>query len=187
MAFSVPYGVKLPPSLKNIYKELHTDLGIPDPKNGDLLWGTQSLSLAVCTDPDIQTDVEICSDGDSGAYIGWIDLRNANDDIYAQYVDGTTQWQTNGKAICTVTESQDGARLCSDYEGGVYITWDDYRNLSVSGNDIFGQHLYPNGTLYWNSDGEAIVSHPNNQWDQQICTDGENGLIIVLIRHWLIL
>ena len=29
LAFSVPHGVAIPPSLRNIYKELETDLGIP--------------------------------------------------------------------------------------------------------------------------------------------------------------
>ena len=37
LSFSVPKGVKLPPSLRNIYKELESDLGIRrDPQNGDL-------------------------------------------------------------------------------------------------------------------------------------------------------
>lgn len=36
LCFSVKPGVPLPPSLKNIYKELHSDLGIPPAKNGYL-------------------------------------------------------------------------------------------------------------------------------------------------------
>ncbi|MBQ7566412.1 MAG: uracil-DNA glycosylase [Oscillospiraceae bacterium] len=44
-AFSVPDGVKLPPSLKNIYKELQSDLGIAR-ASGDLTgWAEQGVLL----------------------------------------------------------------------------------------------------------------------------------------------
>ena len=34
LAFSVPQGERLPPSLRNIFTELHTDLGLPQPFGG---------------------------------------------------------------------------------------------------------------------------------------------------------
>lgn len=46
LAFSVKDGVKLPPSLINIYKELNTDLGLPIPENGDLTkWAKEGVLL----------------------------------------------------------------------------------------------------------------------------------------------
>ncbi len=46
LSFSVPYGVKIPPSLLNIYKELKTDLGIEPSKSGDLSsWAKQGILL----------------------------------------------------------------------------------------------------------------------------------------------
>ena len=46
LAFSVHNGVEPPPSLKNIYKELNTDLGIPIPQTGDLTkWAAQGVLL----------------------------------------------------------------------------------------------------------------------------------------------
>ena len=46
LAFSVPEGVPLPPSLRNIYKELESDLGRPAPKDGDLtFWAEQGVLL----------------------------------------------------------------------------------------------------------------------------------------------
>lgn len=36
LAFSVPNGAAVPPSLKNIFKELHSDVGIPLPNHGHL-------------------------------------------------------------------------------------------------------------------------------------------------------
>ncbi|HEB9328250.1 TPA: uracil-DNA glycosylase [Campylobacter coli] len=46
LSFSVPYGVKIPPSLLNIYKELKTDLDIEPSKSGDLSsWAKQGILL----------------------------------------------------------------------------------------------------------------------------------------------
>lgn len=46
LSFSVQKGIKVPPSLKNIYKELQSDLGITPPENGDLTkWAKQGVLL----------------------------------------------------------------------------------------------------------------------------------------------
>lgn len=46
LCFSVPPGVEPPPSLKNIFKELNQDLGIPIPRHGCLLkWAQQGVLL----------------------------------------------------------------------------------------------------------------------------------------------
>lgn len=46
LSFSVRDGVKLPPSLKNIYKELYDDLGVPIRTTGDLShWAKQGVLL----------------------------------------------------------------------------------------------------------------------------------------------
>ena len=46
MCFSVRAGTRVPPSLRNIFKELHTDLGLPIPDNGYLMpWAEQGVLL----------------------------------------------------------------------------------------------------------------------------------------------
>ena len=46
MSFSVPDGVVLPPSLKNIYKEIESEFGITCQKTGDLTrWAKQGVLL----------------------------------------------------------------------------------------------------------------------------------------------
>ncbi len=46
LSFSVQRGIALPPSLRNIFHELNTDLGIPVPKHGDLTrWAEQGVLL----------------------------------------------------------------------------------------------------------------------------------------------
>jgi uracil-DNA glycosylase len=46
LSFSVPAGIKIPPSLMNIYKELNKDIGMPIPNAGDLTsWANQGVLL----------------------------------------------------------------------------------------------------------------------------------------------
>ncbi|GAA4850355.1 uracil-DNA glycosylase [Kitasatospora terrestris] len=46
MSFSVLPGTKIPPSLRNIYKELEADLGVPAPDHGYLMhWAEQGVLL----------------------------------------------------------------------------------------------------------------------------------------------
>jgi uracil-DNA glycosylase len=72
LAFSVsPIVQKIPPSLKNIFLELNTDLGIPIPKNGDLSsWSKEGVLLL---NRILSTKV-----GESGSHadIGWKKITN---------------------------------------------------------------------------------------------------------------
>jgi uracil-DNA glycosylase len=46
LSFSVRDGVRVPPSLRNIFKELSADLGVPPPRSGDLSgWARQGVLL----------------------------------------------------------------------------------------------------------------------------------------------
>ncbi len=76
LSFSVPQGVSIPPSLRNIYQELESDLGIKPSKNGDLThWATQGVLLlnSVLT-------VEKNTPG-SHAKSGWVDFTDTVIDI----------------------------------------------------------------------------------------------------------
>jgi uracil-DNA glycosylase len=50
LCFSVPHGVKPPPSLVNIFKEIESDLGIKPPSHGNLeSWAKQGVMLLNAT------------------------------------------------------------------------------------------------------------------------------------------
>ena len=50
LSFSVKRGIKIPPSLVNIYKELSTDIGMAVPSHGELTsWATQGVLLLNAT------------------------------------------------------------------------------------------------------------------------------------------
>ena len=71
LSFSVPEGVKPPPSLVNIFKELQKDIGLPIPTTGNLTpWAKQGVLLlnAVLT--------VRAHEPASHAKIGWTDFTN---------------------------------------------------------------------------------------------------------------
>jgi len=50
LCFSVNDGINHPPSLKNVFKEIESDLGIPYPKSGNLIrWANQGVLLLNAT------------------------------------------------------------------------------------------------------------------------------------------
>lgn len=63
LSFSVPVGIAVPPSLKNIYKELHADLGFEIPAHGYLAsWAQQGVLLL--------NSVLTVEQGEAGAHRG---------------------------------------------------------------------------------------------------------------------
>lgn len=71
LSFSVPKGIKPPPSLMNIFKELNKDIGMAIPTHGDLTpWAKQGVLLlnAVLT---VRSNEPA-----SHAKIGWMDFTN---------------------------------------------------------------------------------------------------------------
>ena len=72
LAFSVPQGVKVPPSLVNIYKELASDLGIAAPGHGNLeSWARQGVLLL--------NNALTVEEGQAGAHqgLGWEAVTDA--------------------------------------------------------------------------------------------------------------
>jgi len=72
LSFSVPPGIKFPPSLSNIFKELHTDLGLMPPDNGCLdRWASQGVFLL--------NSVLTVRAGEAASHskIGWIEFTDS--------------------------------------------------------------------------------------------------------------
>ena len=64
LAFSVAPGCKIPPSLRNIFKELQRDLGQPSPANGSLLtWARRGVLLL--------NNCFTVEEGQAASHAGW--------------------------------------------------------------------------------------------------------------------
>ena len=72
LAFSVPEGIAIPPSLRNIYKELETDLGIAPASHGNLTrWADQGVLL-------LNTSLTVeAGQADSHQRRGWEEFTDA--------------------------------------------------------------------------------------------------------------
>jgi uracil-DNA glycosylase len=72
LCFSVQNGTALPPSLVNIYKELHDDVGVPIQKKGDLTpWAKQGVFL-------LNASLTVrAGDPMSHSKIGWAEFTDA--------------------------------------------------------------------------------------------------------------
>ena len=72
LSFSVQHGTRIPPSLRNIYAELHSDLDIPLPQHGNLeAWAKQGVLLLNST--------LTVREGEAGSHAGhgWETLTDA--------------------------------------------------------------------------------------------------------------
>lgn len=72
LAFSVPHGVKTPPSLRNIWQELARDFGLTPPQHGNLAgWAEQGVLL-------LNTALTVRADcAGSHGKLGWEVITNA--------------------------------------------------------------------------------------------------------------
>jgi uracil-DNA glycosylase len=82
MSFSVPSGIKLPPSLKNIYKEIADDIGIDtSQRNGDLThWAKQGILL-------LNSALTVREGKTNSHQKYWIDYTNKILEIISQKTD----------------------------------------------------------------------------------------------------
>jgi uracil-DNA glycosylase len=72
LAFSVPAGQRLPPSLRNLFKELQRDLGLPTPESGSLAsWAQRGVLLLNAT---LTVESGLAA---SHARLGWQSLTDA--------------------------------------------------------------------------------------------------------------
>ena len=139
---------------------------------------------AICTANEPQENLQLVPDGTGGgAIIVWEDERNmaTGDDIYAQWVDanGSTQWTTDGTAICTAPNTQGNPQLIPDGVGSAIIAWQDER--TDVDYDIYAQRVDASGTLGSPTTpvNDPVCTETGNQQNPQLISDGSGGAIIV--------
>ncbi|MFX1452210.1 MAG: hypothetical protein ACFFCM_15340 [Promethearchaeota archaeon] len=137
--------------------------------------------VAICTDGNAQANPQICSDGEGGAVITWMDGRSGNE-IYAQRINaaGIVQWTTNGVPVCNATDAQQSPQICSAGFEKWIITWEDYRN-GFPNPDIYAQKINATGGSEWTPNGVAVCSAVNTQISPQICGAESGGAIITWV------
>ncbi|UCE07097.1 MAG: hypothetical protein JSW07_03410, partial [bacterium] len=147
-------------------------------ESGIAQWDTNGV--AVCAVSSDQYDHTICSDGNGGIVIAWEDDRNANDNIYAQRIDGNGNllWSPEGKAITNTSNWDWQPAICEDRNGGAIITWIDSFN-------VIAQRVNMDGNIMWDANGVEISKGQFGNMDiyPAIVSDGLGGAIITWTDH----
>lgn len=107
LAFSVPPGVKIPPSLRNIYVELQRDLGMTPPIHGHLgAWARRGVLL-------LNTSLTV-EDGQAASHArrGWEALTDALIDATARQPRAVTYllWGAHAQAKAPLIEAAGAGR-----------------------------------------------------------------------------
>jgi hypothetical protein len=158
----------------DIYAQRVLASGVVDPA-----WPADGRALT--SEASYQYNPAMASDGVGGAIVAWEDYRGGGSDIYAQRVlaSGATDpaWPTNGRALCTATNSQVRPRIVGDGTSGAFVTWEDFR---LGGYDVYAQRVLADGAVdaAWPANGAAVCSAVGNQFGPEIAADGEGGGII---------
>jgi len=130
--------------------------------NGDFLWGDEGT--AVTDLPGRQEDPVAITDGSGGAYIAWVDYRfDEEGDIYIQHVDsnGNILMDAEGEALARVDGRHLTINMCTDSSGGVFVTWQDKRNLLD--DDIYGTHVSSDHDIVSPGTGVSIIEMNGTQ------------------------
>lgn len=147
-------------------------------KNGFVKWTTNGVGA--CTNAVDQISPSITEDGNSGAIVAWSDFRSGTSlDIYAQKIDsnGTAQWTTNGIIVTSKSIKEQGAKITSDGNGGVFVVWEQMDAMGVW--DIWAQHINASGVATWATGGIPVCGTVANRINPRVQEDGKGGIFVV--------
>jgi len=101
LSFSVPDGIKIPPSLRNIYKELSRDLGMNIPMSGNLeVWAKQGVLL-------LNASLTVrAAEANSHSKQGWLKFTNACIRHINEHKQGVVflAWGRFAHDVCSVVD-----------------------------------------------------------------------------------
>ena len=143
LAFSVNEGINIPPSLKNILKEVKSDTGKTSINNGDLsIWATQGVFLL----NSILTVVENKPLSHKG--IGWEDFTNEVIKIISKNASNIVflLWGNNAKNKIKFIDEQKNCVLMSGHPSPLSANrgyWFNNKHFSQTNNYLISKNKTP--------------------------------------------
>lgn len=145
LSFSVADGVPFPPSLVNIFKEIHDDLGTPIPMSGDLTrWARQGVLLLNAT---LTVRAHVAN---SHATFGWQTFTDAAIHALAQGREHLVYMLWGGYAR--------GKRYLIDGQRNLILESVHPSPLSANHGGWFGQHQFSRCNAYLEAHGETPIN-----------------------------
>ena len=144
LSFSVQDGVSFPPSLQNIFKEIHDDLGTPIPASGNLTrWAEQGVLLLNAT-----LTVR-AHQANSHAQLGWRDFTDAAIRALAARREHLVYMLWGGYAR--------GKAYMIDKTKNLVLESVHPSPLSANRGGWFGQHQFSRCNAYLEKQGLSII------------------------------
>jgi hypothetical protein len=145
--------------------------------SGQMLWTIDGK--VVVNKVNREHNQRMVMDGQGGVIVVFEQKNSATYDweIWAQRINanGDPVWAPGGQAVTGVFSEHLNERIQSDGQGGVYITFQDFRN--GMDYDVYVQHLGPNGEYLWGS-GVLACNAFGTQTNPKIDPDSNGGVIV---------
>ncbi len=149
---------------------------------GKLLGGEISISTA----PKFQTHPEIAYNTPNKTYlVVWQDLRNSStsgQDVYGQRIRNTGALEGGNFAISTAPSFQGGRLSVASEAQSFLISFDDTRNLSTTGGDIYAQRVSVSGSLLGGN--FAVSNQKDAQSRSAVAHAGMDASYLVIWEDW---
>lgn len=147
-------------------------------ENGFPVWTIDGV--VVVNKVNREHNERMVSDGQGGAIVVF-EQKNSSTylwEIWAQRIDanGNFLWQSGGVPVSGYISEHLNERVQSDGEGGVFITFQDFRNGFDF--DVYVQHLDGNGNRLWDT-GVLACNAQGTQTNPKIDPDYLTGGVIV--------
>jgi len=142
LSFSVPRSSKIPPSLKNIFKELHQDVSMPIPVHGDLTsWAEQGVLL-------LNSSLTVLENKPgSHKKLGWIRFTDEVISLLSKKKDGLVfmLWGNYAKSKSDLIDSEKHLILSSAHPS------------PLARNAFLGQRHFSQANLYLEKNGTKMI------------------------------
>ena len=171
LAFSVNDGIKLPPSLQNIYKELNSDLNIPISTKGDLTCWAKEGVLLLNTVLTVEKDKPA-----SHKNLGW---ENFTDAIIKK-INDVEYTGENMTAAANNIKGAEGTKVKLEIQRGQEIKTFEITRKKITTNPVIAEKLDNNiGYLEVTSFDENTAENFKSKYEE-LKAQGIDSLIIDL-------
>jgi hypothetical protein len=145
---------------------------------GNRVWNSNGITITIGSIN--RAVLELVPDTLGGAFVIWEEWAGqpATDvDLFAQHMDnqGYLLWSAP-VTISAAPNQQYYGDSAPDGAGGMLVTWSDLRDAADP--NIYAQHISPDGTALWTSDGALVSPDPALQRPGPIISDGHGGAYI---------
>ena len=149
---------------------------------GVVMWGKNGKPFARFA--GLQSSPSLVEDGNGGAYICWMDMRDGPANIYLQHINayGIYVWEYGGRVAVKEAYNQRNPSMTLNDRGDICLVWEDAR-YGDGKEKIVMQCITPEGGRYWGSIGMQVCNMAGKQANPKVLTDANGFLYVSWLDH----